>query len=231
MEIDFVVCKLTSKDSSNEFVVSEKFQTSPVFDRDEGYYACKITALTTIDDITNLSKNKNYHLDLEVRLRSGVSSRTVLKLIPAVKIIPKSIFVDEVAQQEIVVSGMENILQKVQVSSSDPDRLSLIPMPKTAHGQLQYRTKLLRSHDGNQDLFIRIESPMTHQNIVIPILAHSPDASCSYKSSSDFWSTFFDLAGSFGKIVSAIVLGGVIAIVLVKLYPKDRYDQNNSGEF
>lgn len=63
-DIDFVGCKLLNRE--NGFAVSEKFSTRAVFDKKAGFYACEISLLTTIDDITNLSKNKNYQLDLEV---------------------------------------------------------------------------------------------------------------------------------------------------------------------
>lgn len=155
----------------------------------------------------------------------------ILKLIPAVKINPKSIYVDNVANQEIVVSGMENILQKVEVSSSNPEHLALIQLPKT-QGQLQFRTKLLQTHDGSQDLFVKIESPMTHQNVQIPILTQAPDPQCSFrKVPTDLFTTFFDMAESLGKLIATVVVAGVIIFVLIKLYPRDRFDQNNSGEF
>jgi hypothetical protein len=169
-------------------------------------------------------------LELEVRLASGITDTMILKLIPAIKINPKSIYINNLANQEIIVSGMESILQKVQVSSSNPDYLSIAQLPKT-QGQLQYKTKLLHNPDEGQELFIRIDSPLTHQNVQIPVMAQMSDAQCSMRSSAGIYDIFVDLASNVGKIIAFVVIVGTSVFLLIRCYPKDRYDQNNSGEF
>lgn len=218
--IDFVACKLTSHDDA---AILKKFETSTVFDKSVGSYACEIRVLTSIDDITSISRNKNINLQLEARLiPSGIFDKVDLKLTPAIQILPLIITIDKLPQQEIIISGMENILQKVEVASSHPDNLVLIPLPK-ANGRLTYKLKLLNAASVNSELYVKIDSPLTHQMVQIPIVPTSPKES----ESKDSANILFAFLSNTGKVIAVVVVV-LTTVILILLCFRNR-DLNASG--
>lgn len=216
--IDFFSCKLTSNDASE---ILKKFETVPVFDKSIGSYACEIKALTSLEDITAIARGRTVNLQLEAKLTSGMSDRTDLKLTPAVQITPKSFTTDQLFNQEIAVIGMENILQKVEVTSSHPDNLLLIPLAKTL-GRLQYKLKL---HNAgavvDSELFIKVTSPLTQQTVQIPILPPSQPETVD----SNSW--VVDAMSNVGKIIAIVVIV-LTTLGLVLMCQRNR-DLDTSG--
>lgn len=204
--------------------ILKKFSVSAVFDKTLGSYACEVKVLTSIEDITSISRNKNVKLQLQVTIPNGISDTLDLKVSPAVQILPKSIAVDNLGQQEITVTGMENILQKVEVTSSNPEHLTLVQMPKTTN-TLHYKTKLMNSGAADVDLHVRVNSPLTHQIVQIPILAMSRDQ-MSPKSEN----LVLGFVSDFGKIIALSVVVVTSIFLIIKCYPRDRFD-NSTGKF
>lgn len=215
--IEFVTCKLTSHDDGGVF---KKFETSPVFDKAAGSYACEIRALTSLEDITSISRSRTINLQLEARLTSGISDKTELKLTPAVQISPRVFAIDKLDEQEIIVSGMENILQKVEVTSSHPEHLLLIPLQKTT-GRLQFKLRL-QNAGVDSELFVKVHSPLTHQTVQIPIM---PPNQQDIKDLTSSW--IVSLMSNVGKIVAICVL--VLTSVAIALMCQRNRDLDTSG--
>lgn len=216
--LDFFSCKLTSIDDNE---ILKMFETVPVFVKKVGSYACEIKALTSLEDITAVVRGRTVNLQLEARLTSGVSDKTDLKLTPAVQILPKSFTTDQLYNQEITIIGMENILQKVEVTSSHPDILVLVPLVKTL-GRLQYKLKLhnLGSIVGSE-LFIKVTSPLTQQTVRIPILPPNQ------QETSDKNGWLVDIMSNVGKIIAIVVIV-LTTIGLVLMCQRNR-DLDTSG--
>ena len=219
--IDFVTCKLMNREDTS---ILKKFSVSAVFDKKLGSYACEVKVLTSIEDITSISRSKNVKLQLQVSIPSGISDTLDLKVSPAVQILPKSIAIDNLGQQEITVTGMENILHKVEVTSSNPEHLALVQLPKTSN-TLHYKTKLLSIGAADEDLYVLVNSPLTHQIVQIPILTMSRDQ-ISHKSGN----LVLGFVSDFGKIIALTVVVVTTIFVIIKCYPRDRFD-NNGGKF
>jgi nuclear pore complex protein Nup210 len=216
--IDFVACKLTSHEDA---AVLKKFETSPVFDASIGSYACEITALASLEEITSISRSKTINFHLEARLASGIADKIDLKLTPAVQIFPRVLNIDKLYQQEITITGMENILQKVEVTSSHPEHLVLVPMQKNA-GRLQFKPKLHNAAAVDSELFVKISSPLTHQSVQIPIAPVSQAEMLSKEGS-----LFVDLMTNFGKITAVVVIV-LTSIAFAMICLKNR-DLDTSG--
>lgn len=219
--IDFVVCKLSSLDNGE---VLKKFESSPVFDKNAGSYACEIRALASLEEITTISRSRNINLQLEARLASGILDKLDLKLTPAVQITPRVITTDQLEQQEITVVGMENILQKVEVTSSHPDYLVLILLPKTS-GRLQYRLKLQNLAAVDSEMFISVTSPLTVQTVRIPIVP--PSAEVLKDQTSDWVVT---LMSNIGRIIAICVLV-LTSIAITLMCQRNRDLDTNGGKF
>lgn len=117
---------------------------------------------------------------------------------------PRKIDLEKASNQEITLTGLDNILQKVEVSSSDPSSLQVTQVQKS-NGQLHYRTKLLDS-ENHVDLYVLVNSPMTHQNVQIPIVNERFEKKCSLPGldASD-WS-IFGIIKEFGKLIAFSIL-------------------------
>lgn len=53
---------------------------------------------------------------LKAKLSNGLSDVSSLKFIPGIRVSPDAMTIDEVSQQGIVITGLEKVLQKVEVS-------------------------------------------------------------------------------------------------------------------
>lgn len=216
--IDFLSCKLSSHDDT---AILKKFETSPVFDKLVGSYACEIQALASLEEITSISRSKTINLQLETRLSSGIADKMDLKLTPAIQIFPRVFSTDKLNQQEITITGMENILQKVEVVSSHPDLLEVYALPKTS-GRVQYKAKLHNAGAVDSELFIRVTSPLTHQSVQIPILPPSEHEPVALPNT---W--LVSAMTNIGKITAIVVL--VLTTIAIVLMCQRNRDLDTSG--
>lgn len=219
--IDFVACKLTT---TGEASILKKFEASPMFDKAAGSYACEIRALASLEEITSIARSKTINFQLEARLPSGIHDKIGLRLTPAVQIYPKSISIEKLHQQEVTITGMENILQKVEISSSHPDHLILIPLPKVT-GKLQFKPKLIRAEALDSELQIIVKSPLTHQTVYIPIMPAGQEEKFDATSS---W--VVDFMSNIGKVIAISVLV-LTSIAMFLMCQKNRELDTSGGEF
>lgn len=118
---------------------------------------------------------------------------------------------------------MENILQKIELNSSHPNNLILIPLPKTTSGKQSYKLRLNDASTVDDELFISINSPLTQQSIKIPILPESySEKLVNYN---DSWVT--NIMSNVGKIIAIFVLV-LTTIALVLMCQRNR-DLDTSG--
>lgn len=216
--VDFVSCRVTSNDGAERL-----FSTKAIFDHSAGSYACEIQALVSLDEITSLSRSKAISVQLEAQLTSGIKDKVELKLNPAVQIFPSNFNFEKLHKQELVITGMENILQKIELNSSHPNNLILIPLPKTTSGKQSYKLRLNDASTVDDELFISINSPLTQQSIKIPILPESySEKLVNYN---DSWVT--NIMSNVGKIIAIFVLV-LTTIALVLMCQRNR-DLDTSG--
>lgn len=222
--VDFVFCKLTTQDSSD---ILKKFETSAVFDKAAGSYACEIRSLTSLEDITSIARSRTVNLQLEVRLASGILDKTDLKLAPAVLISPKILSLNHLYEQEIVVTGMENILQKLEISTSHPDNLILTPSAKTSinaqFGERRFKLKLHNPFAVDDEMSVNVNSPLTQQLTRIPIVPQSQNE----KVIDNGW--VFHIMSNIGKITAIIVIV-LTTIALVLMCQRNRELDTSGGK-
>lgn len=220
--LDFVKCKLSCEDPNGH----KKFDVEAIFDTKQKVYACEIKPLVSLEEITTFSRGKNINFNLEVKLQpSGVFDRISLRLAPAIQISPRQIYVDKLGDSDIVISGIESILQKVEIESSHPESLVILPTIPKQVGRLQFRPKLQNAAKIDSDLFIRINSPLTHQSLQIPILPAS-----HIENEKIDESMLMPFLLSTGKIVGTVVL--VLSIVgCVLTFYRNRDLDTSGGEF
>lgn len=218
--VDFVTCRLTANDGS-----ARLFNTRAVFDHNIGSYACEIQALVSLDEITSISRSKSLSFTLEARLASGINDKVDLKLNPAVQIFPANFNFEKLHKQELVITGMENILQKIELNSSHPDNLILVPLPKTSSGKQSYKLRLNDASSVDDELFIHINSPLTQQSVKIPIIPETyTEKLVSY---SESWVS--NIMSNVGKIIAIFVLV-LTTIALVLMCQRNRELDTSGGE-
>lgn len=172
-------CKLTSKQNLSSGVLKH-FKTTASFDTSIGAYTCDIDLITSIEEVTNLVKTNELNVELEARLLgSGLSDTSTLKIVPAVIVEPDVISIEQVGTQIVTVSGMDKVLQKIEVASSNPSLLE-VSMVQKGPGSIQYKLRLLGSYslDSSEDLFVSIISPLTLQKVKVKY--HSVEKSINF---------------------------------------------------
>lgn len=164
--INAFTCHLYSKQNPN---ILNHYKTYSIFDKISGSYGCQIELLTTVNDITNLIQNNDYNIQLEVKLANGISDILTLKFIPAVYVTPDSLSIENIRDSIISVTGLEKVLQNVNVKTSNPSVLEVLSHSKSS-SSLDFKLRLLDSIPADEELTVEITSPMTHQNIAVSSL-------------------------------------------------------------
>jgi hypothetical protein len=219
---EFLSCKLSCDDAN----IVKKFEVKPLFDTNVKAYACRIQPLVSLDEITTYSRGKNIQLNLEVRLLpSGVFDSINLRLAPAIQITPRIIHVDKLEEHDIIITGIESILNKVEIESSHPDSLILTPSIPKQVGRLQFRPRIINAAKIDSDLFIRVTSPATQQVIQIPILPAKLIE--DEKLESNFVMTFLS---STGKVIASTVLA-LAFIGFFVMFFRNRDLDTSGGKF
>lgn len=192
---------------SNAIKVLESLSVNAVFDKQYGSYACEIDLKSKdrISDLISLVKNDEFHFELVATLLNGISGVSHLKLIPAISVFPLEIALEQLEQQTITVNGLDKILQRVHLSSSDPSSFEIQPMTK-AHGVNQYKVKPLKSFPIDETAFIAVNSPLTQQTIQIPIQSLKMSPKCASQPFQGVSTFALNLISNLGLIVSALII-------------------------
>lgn len=223
--------QLVNTDNSN-LKILDYFKVNPVFDKLYGAYACEINTQTSLNDLIAVVNDLELNFELEVRiaqpfstsfketnkiydllqarLKNGITASTHLKMVPAISVIPRTLPVDQVAAQTITISGLDKILQKVTVSTSDASTLEVTLLSKT-QGTHQYKPKLLKSLPLDETVFVVIRSPLSAQTIQIPITSPIVLQKCLNQPLQSMSSIVFTIISNLGFIISSlIILAGTV---------------------
>ncbi|CAD7078083.1 unnamed protein product [Hermetia illucens] len=202
--VKFFTCKISSKEPLGVQVI-DNFKVTSLFDKNVGTYACEIVLITSQLDILSVVKSNEVNIELEAQLPNGLSDIVTLKIVPAIKVTPDAISVDQITQQGIVVTGLDKVLQKVEVKPSDASVLEVIPQAK-AHGSLQYKVKLINELPTDEQLFVQVHSPLTLQDIQVPIEETNSVMKCSTRPFNNASTFLINIVSHIGVIISVIVL-------------------------
>ncbi|XP_049299266.1 nuclear pore membrane glycoprotein 210 [Anopheles funestus] len=213
-------CKLVVRQGIPDLL--KHFKVLPGYDPTIGAYSCNIDLLTTLDDVANLIKTNEYTLELEVRLlASGLTDTSTLKMVPAVRIEPEAIAVDQINKQSLMIAGLDRVLQKVEVTSSDPAALAIRQQQKQP-GLLEYRLELLTNYKDEwaDSLAVLVNSPLTLQNVRVPI--HSPMAprKCATQPFASTPDLLVNYMSNFGLLISAVTVLAATVWVIVFCFPQ-----------
>lgn len=199
---------LTSDDSNAIGGVMSLITISSVFDRGLGAYACEVALkpMASIADIIDSVKNDEVQLEVTANfLTSGLSTKTYLKMVPAINVQPTEIQLEQIDQQVITITGLDKILQRIQVSTSDPKTLEVVSKSKT-HGTHEYKVRLLKNLSDDKTAFVFINSPLTMQTIQIPIQSVELMQKCLSQPFQSFSTMALGLISNLGLIVSMLII-------------------------
>ncbi|XP_053685472.1 nuclear pore membrane glycoprotein 210 [Sabethes cyaneus] len=214
-------CKLTAKQNPSSGILKH-FKTVPSFDSTIGAYTCDIELTTSIEEVTNLIKSNELNIELEARLQaSGLADSTTLKIVPAVIVEPEAISIEQVGSQTVTVSGIDKVLQKIEVASSNPSMLE-VSMVQKGPGSIQYKLRLLSSYslESGGDLFVSVNSPLTMQKLKIPIQSPLVMRKCASQPLYNVPNLFLSYVSNFGLLISALIVLAATVWVFVFCFPQ-----------
>ncbi|XP_067631860.1 nuclear pore membrane glycoprotein 210 [Eurosta solidaginis] len=228
--VKLFTCRLTSKQSLGQQLL-EHYKATPIFEADTGRYACQIELSSNFNDVLSIVKTNDVHFDLEAQLPNGLSDVMSLKFVPGVRATPETLQATELKEQDLTITGLDKVLQKVEVKASNTKHLQVIQQVK-AHGSLQYKVKILHELPTDEELFIHVHSPTTLQDIEIPILgANTLLQTCSTQPFSNSSSFFVKVISNIGLIVTALVVLGFTVWLYVFLSPQQTKTEINADVF
>ncbi|XP_054736969.1 nuclear pore membrane glycoprotein 210 [Anastrepha obliqua] len=223
-------CRLTSKQSLGQQLL-EHYVVTPIFEADTGRYACQIELSSNFNEVLSIVKTNDVHFDLEAQLPNGLSDVMSLKFVPGVRVTPQTLQATELKEQDLTITGLDKVLQKVEVKASDTKYLQVTQQVK-AHGSLQYKVKILHELPTDEQLFIHVHAPTTLQDIEIPILgANTLLQTCSTQPFSNSSSFFVKVISNVGLIVTALVVLGFTVWLYVFLSPQQSKTEINADVF
>nr|XP_040219055.2 nuclear pore membrane glycoprotein 210 [Anopheles coluzzii] len=213
-------CKLVVRQGMPELL--KHFKVAPGYDATIGAYSCNIELLTTLDDVANLIKANEYTLELEVRLlASGLTDTSTLKMVPAVRIEPEAIAVEQINKQSLMIAGLDRVLQKVEVTSTDPAVLAIRPQQKQP-GLLEYRLELLDNYkeEWADSLAVLVNSPLTQQSVRVPINSPMAPRKCGTQPFTSAPDLLVNYVSNFGLLISAVTVLAATVWVVVFCFPQ-----------
>ncbi|XP_055917855.1 nuclear pore membrane glycoprotein 210 [Eupeodes corollae] len=221
--INFFTCHLTSKQQQLGALLLDHYKVMPYFDAELGTYACQIDLTTTFNDVLNIVKTNEVNFELEARLPNGLTDVITLKFVPGIRVTPEQMYVADIGQQDIIITGLDKVLQKIEVKPSDTSILELIPQAKV-HGSLQYKVKQLNQLPTEEQLFIYVHSPLTQEDIEIPIVLglNALQQKCSNQPFSNSSTFLIKIVSNVGLIISALIILAATIWVLIVCSPQRR---------
>ncbi|XP_037941866.1 nuclear pore membrane glycoprotein 210-like [Teleopsis dalmanni] len=198
-------CRLTSKQALGQKLL-EHYKVRPIFESSSGRYACEIDLISNFNEVFSIVKNNDVHFELEAQLPNGLSDSLSLKFVPGVKVLPDALYANNLNEQEITITGLDKILQNVEVKSSDAKLLD-VTLNNKAHGTLQYKIYVLNTLPVDEKISIIVHSPTTQQDIEIPILgANTLAPKCSTQPFDNIYSMFLNILSNIGLIITGLMI-------------------------
>ncbi|XP_031623845.1 nuclear pore membrane glycoprotein 210 isoform X2 [Contarinia nasturtii] len=204
----FFTCALKQIDSNqgNAAKILDLLNVGPTFDKQFGSYACEIELKPkkTLSDLINLVQGDDIQFELVASLSNGISTATNIKIMPAINVYPLELVLEQIDQQSITVTGIERILQRVQVTSSDASAFEIVPTK--AKNAIQYKIKTLKNIPLDETAFIIVNSPLTMQTIQIPIQSLIIAQKCMSQPFQSFSTVAVNIISNIGLIVSMLII-------------------------
>lgn len=198
--------KLLEPIKGNAAKVLDLLNVTPTFDKQFGSYACEIDLKpkSTLSDIINLIESDELQFELVATLTNGISTTTIVKMMPAINVYPLELALEQIEQQTITIIGIERILQRVQVSSSDPSAFEITSTK--AKSSNQYKIKLLRNIPLDETTYIIVNSPLTLQTIQIPVQSLRVAQKCLNQPFQSISTIAYNIISNLGFIVSLLII-------------------------
>lgn len=225
---DFFSCHLTLKQSSVGKIL-DYFRVTPVFDTKSGVYACVIDPVQSGRDLTDIIKSSEVHLDLEARLPNGIRDVATLKIVPAISITPDIISVDQLEQKLITITGLDKVIQKVDVRSSHPSELEVALHSKSQHS-IHYRARLLKPYTGDHELSVVINSPLTVQVLEVPVVSPNYVRKCASQPLTSLPNLLVSSMSGLGLVVTSLVIVGAVAWIVQYCFQQKQNNLNGAGK-
>lgn len=203
----FFACALKLLNSKgNAAKVLDLLIVSPTFDKQFGSYACEIDLKpkATLSDVINLVDSDELKFELIATLSNGITTTTIVKMMPAISVYPLELTLEQIDQQTLTVTGIERILQRVQVTSSDPSAFEITSIK--AKSSIQYKIKLLRNIPLDETPYILVNSPLTLQTIQIPVQSLRVAPKCLNQPFQSISTIAFNIISNLGLIVSLLII-------------------------
>lgn len=204
----FFTCALRLLDpaQTNAAKVIDLLSVGPTFDKQFGSYACEIDlkSKATLSDLINLVQSDELKFELVATLANGISTATIVKMMPAISVYPLELTLEQIDQQTLTVTGIERILQRVQVTSSDPNAFEITSTQ--AKNSNQYKIKILRNIPLDETVFIIVNSPLTMQTIQIPVQSLRIAMKCLNQPFQSFTTIAYSVISNLGLIVSMLII-------------------------
>lgn len=220
---NFFSCRITSRQSQD---IVQYIRAKPVFDYDNGFYACDINLLLPIDEIQIKVASHDLSFDVETKLANGITDIMSLKLVPQIYVTPVNIDIEQINNQILTIKGLDRVLAKIDVKSSDTSVVNITPTSKSINERL-FKLKLLQEYPNDREISIIINSPLTQQDIIIPIQSPLSTAKCT---KGPFYGTsfndFIDFITKFGFVISVAIVLGVLIIVLMFIFNRPSPSDN-----
>lgn len=198
--------KLLDTTKGNAAKVLDLLTVAPTFDKQFGSYACEIDLKpkSTLSDIISLIESDELQFELVATLKNGISTTTIVKMMPAINVYPLELALEQIEQQTLTVNGIERILQRVQVTSSDPSAFEITSTK--AKSANQYKIKLLRNIPLDETAYIIVNSPLTMQTVQIPVQSLRFAQKCLNQPFQSFSTLAFNVISNLGLIVSLLII-------------------------
>lgn len=204
----FFNCALKLLDTSqhNADKVLDLLTVSPTFDKQFGSYACEIDLKpkSTLSDLINLVQVDELQFELVAILMNGISTTTIVKIMPAISVYPLELTLEQIDQQTLTVTGIERILQKVQVTSSHPNGFELTSTK--SKNFIHYKIKILKYIPLDETAYIVVNSPLTMQTIHVPIQSLLIAQKCMNQPFQSFSTFTFNIISNLGLIASMLII-------------------------
>ncbi|XP_037731569.1 nuclear pore membrane glycoprotein 210 isoform X2 [Drosophila subpulchrella] len=174
MPVDVFTCRLAAKEALGR-QLQKMYKVEALFDARVGQYTCRLELVVSFNDLLAIIKTNDVYMELEAKMANGISDKMSLKLVPGIKVLPESVRVKDLKQQEIQISGLDKALHKIQVKPSESKYFS-VEFIEHGHGLSKYRLRFFDDFPMDEHFYVLVISPETEQNIEIRKLqtARSP---------------------------------------------------------
>lgn len=224
---EFFTCHLKVKETSHANIL-DFFKAQPIFDTKSGTYACVVDPIPSRHELVDIIRGAEVHLDLEARLQNGIMDVATLRIVPAITIEPDILPVDQLDHKLVTITGLDKVIQRVEVKSSHPSDLEVTLHSKQLTA-VHYRVRLLKPFTGDVDLSVVVTSPATIQSVEIPIVSPNYIRKCSSQPLVSLPEMLVSSVSGLGFIITSIVLICVVTWSVSYCFQQRQSNLNGSG--